>query len=183
MRPLASISAFIISSVLLASVSWADVAWFVAPYKRASSTTRIVRYCAMDDFTSQIHADGGTWREVEGLGNRCFVKVRASASTITTINATAGFTKIPLARLDDPVSTLTTAQKNALRQLLLDGGYTLSELNATIPNLNTATLRDVLRFAVSRRNQPRYDQATDTIVLDGPTQPTGSIDALDGDVP
>lgn len=169
--------------LLLTSSAMADVAWFVAPYKRAPTTTRIVRYCAMDDFTAQILADGGVWREIEGLGNRCFVKVRASAATISTINAAPGFTKIPLSRLDDPVSSLTTNQRNALRQLLLDGGYTLADLNAAIPNFNPATLRDVLRFAVSRRNQPRYDQATDTIVLDGPNQPTGDLDALNEAVP
>lgn len=166
--------------LIVACPAWAEIGWFVAPYKRLPSTVRIARYCAMDDFTALIQADGGDWREVEGLGNRCYVKVRASAATLSTINAAPGFTRIPLARLDDPLSSLTAGQRTAIRQRLLDAGYTLAAINAAIPNLAQATLRDVLRFAVSRRQKPRYDAATDTIVLDGADQPTGDIDRLDG---
>lgn len=161
--------------------AWADVAWFVAPYKRVP-TAKPLRYCAMNDFTAQIRADGGDWREIEGLGNRCLVKVRASAATLSAITAAPGMTRLPLTRLDARLSALSATQRTALRQLLLDGGYTLDELNAAIPNLSQATLRDVLRFAVSRRQKPRYDAATDRIVLDGPPLPTGDVDALDGGV-
>jgi hypothetical protein len=40
-------------------------------------------------------------------------------------------------------------------------------------------LGDVARFIASRRLKPRYDQATDMIIVDGPVQPTGSVDAIE----
>ncbi len=172
----------LLACVLLApSLAWADTAWFIAPYVRVTSGMRlpqgVIRACALREFQAQIAADGGAWRAVEALGNLCIGKVRASAATIQAI--AAKYTKVPASRLDDPLSTLTRGQRAALRQIILDAGYTLSEVNARFPNLANNTLGDALRFLASRRKKARYDQATDTIVLDGPDQPTDSIDLQD----
>jgi hypothetical protein len=158
------------------------IGWFLCPYIRLAEPSRAIRYCAMDDFTSVIRADGGDWREVEVLGNQAVVKVRALAPTLTTLAGTPGFRRIPLNLLNDSLSTLTAGQRTAIRDELLAAGYTLAEVQAALPDLSTVTLRDVLRFLASRRLKPRYDQGTDNIVLDGPVQACGDIDALDASV-
>lgn len=168
--------------VLMPVQAWADIGWFIAPYVRVTPSGQRppVRGCAVRSFQPQITADGGTWRAVEALGNICIVKVRASAATLQAI--AAQHTRIPANRLDAPLSSLTTPQRNALRQIILGAGYTTAEVNARFPNLASNTLGDALRFLASRRLKPRYDQATDSIILDGPVQPTASIDDEDGAV-
>lgn len=136
----------------------------------------------MDDFTAQVLADGGAWTEAEVLGDCAIVKVRASAATLTAIAGAQGIQRIPLTRLDDPLSSLTNAQRNAIRNRIIAMGYTTAELNAAFPNLAQATLGQVLRFAASRRLRPRYDQATDTIVCDGQQDPVRSVDSVDAEV-
>lgn len=134
----------------------------------------------MDDFTSQILADGGGWSESECLGNHAVVKVRASVGTLTTINAAASFVGVPGTRLDDPLSTLTGSQKTAIRNKLLALGYQLSELQAAFPNdLGTYQVGDVLRFALLRRLRARYDAGTDTIVCDGQEDPVRPVELVD----
>jgi hypothetical protein len=147
------------------------IGWFICPFKRKTRFGQPVRYCAMNDFTATIRANGGRWSEVEFLGDRTLVKVNASAATLTTIAGTATFRRIPLAALNDSLSTLSSAQRTAIRDELLSAGYTLAEFNAAIPNLATATLGDVLRFALTRRKRARFDQPTGTIICDGPDSP------------
>jgi hypothetical protein len=136
----------------------------------------------MDDFTAQIKADGGRWAETEILGDRAIVKVNASPATLTTIANTATFRRIPLTLLNDPLSSLSTAVQNAIRQEVLDAGYTLAEVNARFPNIASATLGDVLRFMATRRLSTRYDRGTDTIILDGAIKPCRSVDSVDSEV-
>jgi hypothetical protein len=137
----------------------------------------------MDRYTAQIRADGGRWREVEVLGNKCLVKVRSSAATIQLFVADPDFTRLPKDALSMPLSDLTNQQKTRLRNVVLSLGYTTQELQQRFPNdLSTYTLGDVARFIASRRLKPRYDAPTDTIVLDGPVQPTESVDVLEGAV-
>lgn len=157
--------------------------WFLAPYKRRDLDGQIGRYCSMDDYTPLVTTDGGGWAEAECLGNAAVVKVRASAATLTTIAADPGITRIPVALLDDPLSTLTPAQRTALQTRVLALGYTLAELQAQFPGgLTGTTLRQLLRFVLSRRLQSRYDQPTDTIILDGPVQPTLTVEHVDAAV-
>ena len=157
------------------------IGWFIAPYKRRPTTGPVpTRYCAMDDFTSQIVADGGAWSESEVLGDCAIVKVRASSQTLSDIASAQGVTRIPLQILDDPLSSLTNAQRNAIRNRILAMGYTTAEINAALPNLANVTLGQVLRFAATRRLRPRYDRASDTIVLDGQVEtprPVADLDA------
>lgn len=158
------------------------IGWFLCPYRRVTDMSRPARYCAMDEFTTTIRADGGDWHEAEVLGNQAIVKVKASVLTLTTIAGAPEFRQIPLQRLDDSLSTLTAGQRTAIRDELLAAGYTLAEVQAALPDLSTVTLRDVLRFLATRRLKPRYDQATDSIVLDGPVQACTDISLLDKSV-
>ena len=154
------------------------VAFFICPYKRRFSPGLPKRYCAMDDFTAEINAEGGKWVETEILGNRAIVKVRASAALLSTIEASPGIRRFPLNRLDDTLSSLPAPQRNQIRDEITDAGYSSTELRAAIPNLGAATLRDVLQFMAGRRLKPRYDKSTDTIILDGPIQLPKSIEEV-----
>jgi len=166
------------------------IAWFIAPYKRLPNKVRngrIIprRYCAMDDFTAQITADGGSWREIEVLGDKAIVKVSAAVSTIATINGTAGFVLLTgKVKLTDTLSDLTAGQKTALRNLVLSLGYTAQEISNRLgSDLGAVTLGDVLRFIASRRVKPRYDEATDTIVFDtGITVTPDDVQTIDKEV-
>jgi len=157
------------------------IAWFICPYKRRG--TAIARYCAMNDFKAQFDAEGGLWQEREILGNRAVVKVRCSASLITTLNAEPTFKRLPGNQLNDPLSSLTNQQKTALRNELLDQGYTNAEITGRFgSDLGAFTLGDVLRFMATRRKKARYDQPTDAIILDGVDVPCEPIDSLDAGV-
>lgn len=148
-------------------------AWFFCPYKRrASGLTPDPKpkvYCAMDDFTSQINADGGAWSECEVLGAQAIVKVKASDATLTTIAGTANFQRIPNHwTLTDSLADLTAGQKTVLNTKLLALGYLQAEIDAAAGgDWGTKTLDDLLTFACTRRLTPRYDTPTDTVVWNG----------------
>ena len=96
--------------------------YILCPYKRSTRIERL-RYCAMDDFTRQIRAEGGNWVESEVAGDQAIVKVRASAALLTVIANTPGFT-IPTRQEMD---TLIAAGRNTPRwdrlteTIVLDG--------------------------------------------------------------
>lgn len=155
------------------------VAWFIVPYKTDPEKPR-TKYCAIDDFTAQIKASGGAWSEVEVLGNRAIAKVRAPGSVLAALANVTGFKLLPKARLDDELWDLSPTVKAAIKDELLDAGYSLSEITTRFDrDLGNYTLRDVLRFMATRRLKQRYDEQSQTIVLDGPPQACESIDKLD----
>jgi hypothetical protein len=158
--------------------------WFVCQYKIFETKPGMAngRYCAMDDFTAQITADGGTWSESEVLGSYAIVKVRASAATLTTINGTTGFIRIPNhVNLSDTLGDLTPAKKTAILNKLQDMGYTLAEIQAVLPDdWTSVTLRQVLHFAAQRRIRPRWDGSQ--IVFDGPVDACRPIEEVDNEV-
>lgn len=157
------------------------IGWFLAPYERTVGTHLPGRRCAMAQFTPQIQADGGRWAHEECLGGAAVCKVDATAATLQAINAAAGFDRIPVARLNDPLSTLTAGQKTTIRNRILGLGYTAGELQAALgADLGAVTLGELLRFVLGRRLQARYAEATDEIILDGPQEtplPPETIDA------
>ncbi len=163
------------------------IAYFIAPYKRDTNAGHPSRYCAMDDFTAALKTDNGfsqeenpiLWSETEILGNRAIVKVKGSQTMLNTIASTPGFQKIPLSQLDESLSVLSGGQRTAIRNAVLNAGYTLQEINNRFPDLSAVTLGDVLRFMASRRLKPRYDAETDTIICDGEVQECKPIDLLD----
>lgn len=156
------------------------VGWFLAPYVRDRSRPRPTRYCVVREHSDAIRSDAGSWSHAEVLGNVAIVKVQASPATLAAIAARPGVTRLPLTLLADPLSSLTVAQRTAIRQRLEGLGYPLQEIRDRLgDDLGARTLGDVLRFAASRRRKPRYDRAVDAIVLDGPTQPCAPIERVD----
>ena len=161
------------------------LAWFVVPYKRRNpGEVPPERYCAADDFTVLIRADGGDWSETEILGDAALVKVRASAATLTAMNAAPGFLRIPNhVDLNDTLGDLTAGQKQVLLNKAVALGYSLAEVQAALPSdWSAVTLRQVLNFLAQRRLKPRYDSGTDTIVLDGAVQPVRPVGDVAGTV-
>lgn len=164
------------------------IAWYAVPYKRRDLNSGPGRYCAMDDFTVQILADGGDWTESEGLGDNAIVKVRASNATLTLIDAAPGFVASPKrwSSLQNFLTDMTAGERNTFQNKFLSLGYTQAEINAamgsTLALWQSHTLKHLLSLFVSRRNKPRYDAGTDTIILDGPNQPTRSIENVDATV-
>jgi hypothetical protein len=156
------------------------VAWYIVPYGRRPGS-RPVRYPAIDDYSSQIHQYGGQWAETEILGNRCIVKVRAPQAVLSALDGV--YKRLPKDRLDDVLADLPLAVRRALRDELADMGYALDEIRARFgDDLGAYTLRDVLRFAATRRFKPRYDAATDSIILDGSEQSCRSVESVDVEV-
>ena len=165
------------------------VAWFVCGYVRRVDAEGVPiippeRYCAMDDYTSIISADGGAWAESEVLGGHALVKVRASETTLTTIGAATGILRIPRVwDLSTTLATLSTAQRTAIRNKILAMGYTEAEVVAALgTNIAQRTLGQVLRFAAQRRLKPRWDIENDLIVLDGAYESCRNVDSVDAEV-
>lgn len=151
--------------------------WFVVPYKRRLPLTLAARYCVIDDLTAQILSEGGEWDETEILGDKALVKVRAAQATLTLVSNIAGVFTIPQKwiEMQDSLSNMTAGERNQLQSAVLSLGYTQAELDAamgsTLAQWRTHVLGDLLNMAATRRLQPRYDSATDTIFVDGPIQP------------
>ncbi len=176
------------------------IGWFLVPYKRITPYTGpgfAGRYCAMLDFSADIKADGGAWRETEvldtstppngGTAGMALVKVRASAATLTTIGAADGNMRI-LAKvaLTDTLSDLTSTQRNAILNRLQALGYTLAEisdaLGGNLANWRTRTFGQLLRFVARRRLKPRYDSGTDAVICDGVEVAPLPVDTVDAEV-
>ena len=159
------------------------ICWYIIPYKRQlpNSGPFPVRYCEIDDYTSEIYAAGGAWTETEILGDRAIVKLRAPDAFQT--QATALWKRLPKDRIDDSLSDLSNAAKKKIRDEILDQGYTIQQINDRLPNdFGTYTLRQVLHFMATKRRKPRYDRDLDEIFIDGIDQPCRSIDSVDAEV-
>lgn len=163
------------------------VRWGFAPYalKDGPVPGQKIRYCAIDDFTTQILADGGDWKEAECLGDYAIVKVRASAATLTAINAAPGFIAIPdrFTDLSLTLGDLTTGERNALTNFLLARGFTQTEITTAIGNTNGAwrlkTLRQVLQFALSRWRRPLMFDGNGNLVFESQDHASGAPVTLD----
>lgn len=158
--------------------------WFLCGFKTRTFRPN-VRYCAMDDFTPTINADGGAWGMSEALGGNALVKVRANDATLATIAGTAGFFRVTNKFvLSDSLADLTNAQRNAVNNRLLAMGYTQQEIDAvmgsTLAEWRQKTFLTLLNFICQRRLTPRWDDVLQQIVLDGaavPCEPPSKVDA------
>jgi hypothetical protein len=147
------------------------VAWFFAPGVRKDTRIGPTRSNLIAaNYTAALSADGGEWHAVEAYGDYFAVKVRCNtAATLQTIAADPQIVRVPLAALNDPTSSLSAAQRSAIVNLLTSMGFTSEEINAQFPDGwdGAYTVRQIVKFAVHKRLTPRYDSASDQIVLDG----------------
>lgn len=157
------------------------IGWYIVPYKIRRKNGMISRYPAIDDYTRQIFAASGDWAETEILGDRAIVKVRASDSILAVLDGQ--YKRLPKDILDDSLSDLSAAVKTALKNELLDMGYSLVEIQQTFgADIGLFTLRDVLKFMTTRRLKPRYDAPTNTIIVDGIEQKCRPLESVDKQV-
>lgn len=61
------------------------IAWLLVPYVHRLDVLRPWRYCAMDEHTAELQAEGGDWAESEINGDRAVVRVRAHSRTIDAL--------------------------------------------------------------------------------------------------
>ncbi len=178
MKKLCAIVCGLVIALCLCGQAFAATTWYIVPYNRRDIGGRPGRYCAMDDYTANITADGGKWSETEILGDYALVKVNASSSTLTTLAGV--FYRLPRDVLSGNISNLSSAKRTALKNKITALGYTTEELQARFgSNFTNTTLRDVLNFVAQKRLKPRYDAQNDTIVIDGAVQPVRPVDDVD----
>ena len=161
--------------------------WVLVPYKRSAETHHPGRYVAIDDFTPQIRADGGDWSETEVLGPQmgyALVKIRMqTASLLVNICATPGFRRMPVDNFFDRLLGLSPAQISNINGVLLNAGYSQSEIDTALGgDWSQKTLADLMRLWATRRLTPRYDSATDAIICDGTPVVCKSVDTVNSEV-
>ena len=160
--------------------------WLLSPYTRQTSRSTLFyqRVNVMNEYTASIQADGGTWQEVEVLGNHAIIKARYSASAITAALASdIRLYILPTRNLNTTLADLTEQQKTDLIAKIISLGYTITELRAALGNdIALITFGELLRFIATRRIEPRYDTSANDIVFDGVVVIPESVDALDGRV-
>lgn len=156
------------------------IGWYIIPYERYYPPYADIpmRHCAINNYKTEIWAAGGKWYSTEILGNRGIVKVSAPVGILSLLDSK--YKRIPKDRLDDSLSDLPTAVKIALKNEILDMGYTFVQVLARFgDDIGQYTLRQVLKFMATYRLKPRYDSDTDTIVMDGIVQKCSSIEFAD----
>lgn len=158
------------------------VAWYIVPYNRNTfEDGQLYRYPAIDDYTAQIKAAGGDWSETEVLGDRAIVKVRAANAILDILDAE--YKRLPKDMLDDSLNDLPANVKTALKNEILDMGYTIEEIqNKFGDDIRQFTLRDVLKFMTTRRLKPRYGSGGETIICDGIVQGCRPLESVDNQV-
>lgn len=157
--------------------------WFLVPYDYKNEAGFVYRAPGMDRFTSLIRADGGSWSEAECLGDEAVTKVSAFPATLNLIANEPEFIRIPMNLLDNTLAELTPQQRTAIRNKLEALGYPTQEIIDRLGNnLANVTLRQILRFILTRRKKPRWDGPSQSIILDGPNQTCKTIEQLDGEV-
>jgi hypothetical protein len=159
------------------------IGWYIVPYMKDPTEPFPARMVSINQYTADIRAAGGFWAETEildpGIG-RALIKVRAPTAALTQLDAL--YKRLPKDRLDDPLSDLPPAALLALKNELLEEGYTLAEIKAKFGpdvSLEDFTLRDVLRFMVKRRRKVRYIEATGDFVCDGEIKTPRTVEDVD----
>ncbi len=160
------------------------IAWYIVPYvrDRRIGSPQPCRCCELCFDNKQIWDAGGKWTCVEVLGNRAIVKINAPDAILTMVDSK--YKRLPKDRLDDSLSDLPSGVKTALKNEILNMGYTLADVQAKFgDNLRQNTLKDVLKFMVKRKRQFRYVPETDDFVCDGDVKNCNTtIEAIDNKV-
>lgn len=145
--------------------------WFLCKYLQDPTLPRVppAFYPAFALYDEEIQREGGAWK-MEHIGtNWCVIKARISDALAQTIGLDINCRRIPMTSLDRPLSDLTNAQRNGLRDLAIEMGYTLAEIRSALGNnLSNVTLRQLLTFLASRRIKARWDRSVSQVVFDGP---------------
>lgn len=154
-------------------------AWFIAKFNVTVNYPNFpfaTRTSAIDE--SQLAANGARWRSVE-LTNRLIYKIVASNAVLNAVANLANVKRLPTDLLDSPLSDLTANQRQAIRDELIDQGYTLAEINAQFPNLANATLRQVLRYMARTRTLPAFDIPTLAVIASDKPEDVRACDSVD----
>lgn len=127
-----------------------NIAWYIVPYKLNMTDIFMgnpSRYVAINDDLKTIAGEPDHWREIETIGNRALVKVKASDAVLATLNNK--YLRLPKDKIDDSLSSLSNNAITKIKEELLDMGYTIAQIKAKFGNavnLKAFTLRDVFNF-------------------------------------
>lgn len=140
---------------------------FLIPYTHVNYRG-ILRQIFDDTQWASLEAEGAKVEYFEVLGDNAIVFVNARNAVLNTINALPGVFQLPTRSLGTTLSDLTANQKTALRNKVQALGYTAQEIQDRFGNdIGQYTFREVLRFLLTRRRLPRYDDVLQDVVLDG----------------
>lgn len=157
------------------------IAWLVCRYVQDDVKGARGRMPAIINFSAELAAEGAKVVYSEVLGSYAIAKVNASVALLQLIDADADHIVIALNKqLDSTLSDLSQAQKDRIRNVVLAMGYTVEEITATLGNdIGAITLRQLLQFCAQRRFKPRWDETSQSIILDGPQQQCRQPESLD----
>lgn len=109
-------------------------------------------------YGAEIAADAGGFSSIPLPANgtppvgQFWMKIRASAATLTTIRGDAQVIGFAASRIADSLSTLTQQQKNRVNSWLLSMRYIQAEIDAVFGgNIGSGTVRDLIVFSAQRR--------------------------------
>lgn len=154
-------------------------AWFIAKYNVVVNYPAFpyaTRTSAIDE--AQLAANGARWKSIE-LTNRLIYKIVASNAVLNAVANLPNVKRLPTDLLDNPLSDLTANQRQAIRDELVDQGYSLAEINAQFPNLANATLRQALKFMARTRTLPAFDIPTLSVVVSDKPEDVRDCDSVD----
>lgn len=151
------------------------MAWFIVPYRLRQRGERVIRYCAMDDYTRAIHAEKGAWDEIEIVGNQALVKVEAPTAVLNQIRRDLDFFEIINNLQDADPDTL-----NSIREKMQSLGYSDKEIQTTLgDDLSVVTQKQVVEFCAQRSQMGYYDAARGEVVLEQEKAATKPVDEVE----
>lgn len=159
-----------------------SIAWYIVPRVKETrpDQPQPARLCEIALYTRQILDAGGKVSCIEVLGNRDIVKVIAPDAILAILDGK--YKRLPKDRLDDSLSDLPVTTKAALKDEILDMGYSIEELREKFSSDLQCTLRDILSFMATRKRQFRRIPETGDYVCDGAILKCHSIEYLDSKV-
>ena len=148
------------------------VGWFICRYNHRFNPFKWPNHysarIAMDEHTVEIAEHGGAWGGIQAFGGFAVCKVVATPAVLNAIAALDGFWRIPLDRLDDPLSTLPSKYLTQINQLLQSMGFTVQEIEDKFGvDWENVLIRTVLRFMISRWRQWRWNADLERLEWDG----------------
>jgi len=152
--------------------------WYLSPFVRdVTDITKPVRYCQINDQSGVIQKAGGViFQDIEISGNHGLVFIAAPLDVHTTL--ASSFVPLPNLGLADKFGdVLNASDRTGLFDKLRMLTYSSEEITSRLRTVDLSTVRfgEYLNFMRTRRLKPRYDKATDSIILDGPAQPTNPL--------